>query len=96
MDGGGIDVLFRRVDADDGGAEARHGFAQKTTATADIKEAQALEGFAVKGIAGEAGADLFLDIVETHRVEDMQNAKLALEIPPFGSQFREFLYLSRV
>ena len=72
------------------GAQPCHGLGQKPAAAADIEEAQALEGLAVEGVAAKAGADLLLDIVQAHRVEDMENPELALGIPPFGGHFREF------
>ena len=43
------------------GAEPRHRLGQEAAAAADIEEAQALEGAAVEGIAGEAGGDLLPD-----------------------------------
>ncbi len=91
MDGGRLDVLFRRIDAGDGGPEPCHGFGQKPAAAADIEEAQALEGQAFQRVAPEAGRHLLLDELQADGIEHMQHPEFTFGVPPFGGHAGEFL-----
>ncbi len=89
----GLDVLLGRVDAHHGRAEPGHGFAEQSAAAADVEKPQAGKGLALEGIKAKAAADLLLDVLQAHGVEDMEHPELAFRVPPFGGHFREFLDL---
>src|SRR5205823_1211344 len=78
------------------GSEPGERLAQNAAAAADVEDAQPRKAVEPLAIAVEAPARGVLDEAEPHRVELVQHAHLAAEIPPFGRQRRKALDLGRI
>jgi len=84
------DIGGGRIDADHLGAEPGERLAQQAGAAADIEDAQAGQAIQAFDVALELAAGGIADIGQPQRIDLVQRRHLAVGIPPFVRQFREF------
>ncbi len=80
---GHADIAFRRVSPQHAGAQPGHRLGHQAAAAADIQQPQARKRRIRRDVAAEMGGDPVADETQSHGIEFVQGAKLALRVPPF-------------
>ncbi len=86
MSAGRADVLPGRVDTRHIGAHFCQIFRNESATAPDVENAHAFQGVPLTRIKTEMSRYVITNVLQTDRIESMQNGKLSIRSPPFRSK----------